>query len=435
MFRRILTFVAASVAAMSLVACQDDSKPTIEFERILYTVYQKGSVDVALTISEPASSALTVPLIFSGNAEKGTDYEVSAESITIAPGETSGTVTVRDKGLNEEKQISLGFTAPVGYNIGTKLVAVVSPDMQEGLVYSFTLDRAYAHESLIATINVTGTVSGKSFKATNDIIVPLSISGEGASHLTFVNSDMQKMHDVMHAPTMVIKAGENSATAKFKVSENFSGDENAILSVNTNEDSRFIPGDKHSVSIAVRGVQTPDKLVGTWKFNKVFDLVEMNEWFAEYEDDVNALPTHNNGFTLTFSKEADGSISLTPGGTGDFNNFFRKATINIAEPKNPCPKAIILGKHSTFEQNQWYENTSMPYQFNTYYKLSSANRSFSSTKESLGEAIVVFNLVDEGLIMEFRDYDEPGFGEMWWSLDEAFQTEMFSFASLFTKEK
>ena len=39
MFRRILTFVAASVAAMSLVACQDDSKPTIEFERILYTVY------------------------------------------------------------------------------------------------------------------------------------------------------------------------------------------------------------------------------------------------------------------------------------------------------------------------------------------------------------------------------------------------------------
>lgn len=125
----------------------------------------------------------------------------------------------------------------------------------------------------------------------------------------------------------------------------------------------------------------------------------MNEWFAEYEDDVNALPTHNNGFTLTFSKEADGSISLTPGGTGDFNNFFRKATINIAEPKNPCPKAIILGKHSTFEQNQWYENTSMPYQFNTYYKLSSANRSFSSTKESLGEAIVVFNLVDEGLIM------------------------------------
>ena len=427
MFRRILTFVAASVAAMSLVACQDDSKPTIEFERILYTVYQKGSVDVALTISEPASSALTIPLVFSGNAEKGTDYEVSAESITIAPGETSGTVTVRDKGLNEEKQISLGFTAPVGYNIGTKLVAVVSPDMQEGLVYSFTLDRAYAHESLIATLNVTGTVSGKDFKATEDITVPLTISGPGASYLESTGTGAQNY--------AVIKAGDNKATAKFKVSENFSGDENAILSVNTNEDSRFIPGDKHSVSIAVRGVQTPDKLVGTGKFNKVFDLVEMNEWFAEYEDDVNALPTHNNGFTLTFSKEADGSITLTPGGTGYFNNFFRKATINIAEPKNPCPKAIILGKHSAFEQNQWYENTSMPYQFNTYYKLSSANRSFSSTKESLGEAIVVFNLVDEGLIMEFRDYDEPGFGEMWWSLDEAFQTEMFSFASLFTKVK
>lgn len=427
MFKRILTFVAASVAAMSLVACQDDSKPTIEFERILYTVYQKGSVDVALTISEPASSALTVPLIFSGNAEKGTDYEVSAESITIAPGETSGTVTVRDKGLNEEKQISLGFTAPVGYNIGTKLVAVVSPDMQEGLVYSFALDRAYAHESLIAIINVTGTVSGKDFKATEDITVPLTISGPGASYLESTDTGAQNY--------AVIKAGDNKATAQFKVSETFSGDENAVLTVNTNDDSRFIPGDNHSVSIAVRGVQTPDKLIGTWKFNKIFDLDELNEFFAEMEDDIDALPTHNDGFTLTFAKEADGSVSLTPGVTGDFKNFFRKATVKLAAPMNSCAKAITLGKYTAYELNQFLGNTSMVYQFNTYYELSSANRSFSSTSESLGKATVVFNLVDDGLVMELRDYNEPPFGEMWADGWTKFDPELFGFASLFTKEK
>lgn len=427
MFKRILTFVAASVAAMSLVACQDDSKPTIEFERILYTVYQKGSVDVALTISEPASSALTVPLIFSGNAEKGTDYEVSAESITIAPGETSGTVTVRDKGLNEEKQISLGFTAPVGYNIGTKLVAVVSPDMQEGLVYSFALDRAYAHESLIAIINVTGTVSGKDFKATEDITVPLTISGPGASYLESTDTGAQNY--------AVIKAGDNKATAKFKVSETFSGDENAVLTVNTNDDSRFIPGDNHSVSIAVRGVQTPDKLIGTWKFNKIFDLDELNEFFAGMEDDIDALPTHNDGFTLTFAKEADGSVSLTPGGTGDFNNFFRKATVKLAAPMNSCAKTITLGKYTAYELNMMFGSTSMVYQFNTYYELSSANRSFSSTNESLGKATVVFNLVDDGLVMELRDYNEPPFGEMWADGWTKFDPEMFGFASLFTKEK
>ena len=33
MFRRILTFVAASVAAMSLVSCEKDDTPKIECEK------------------------------------------------------------------------------------------------------------------------------------------------------------------------------------------------------------------------------------------------------------------------------------------------------------------------------------------------------------------------------------------------------------------
>jgi hypothetical protein len=34
------------------------------------------------------------------------------------------------------------------------------------------------------------------------------------------------------------------------------------------------------------------------------------------------------------TKEADGSVSLTPGGSGDFMNFFRKCTVTLASPIN-----------------------------------------------------------------------------------------------------
>ena len=68
----------------------------------------------------------------------------------------------------------------------------------------------------------------------------------------------------------------------------------------------------------------------------------------------------------------------------------------------------------------------------SYYKLSVANRAFSSETETLGEAVVIFTLVDGGLQVEFRDYDTPPFGEMWW--DTGFDADMFGFASLFVKK-
>lgn len=430
--KRILYFMAAIAAAISFASCSEDGKPTIEFERVLYTIYQNGSVDVALTVSEPAAADVTVPLIFSGDAVKGTDYSVSAESVTIKAGETAASVKVTNISLTDDKQLTLGFNVPSGYNLGTRLVAVVSPDSQEALVYSFSMTRGYALESYVATINVTGTVSGKDVVTTEDITIPLQVSGAGASNLVFTVSDETKTTPAP-APYAVLKAGETSASVKFTVPDGFSGDDEAVLSVQPGED-RFIAGDNSSVSIAVRGVQTPDKLIGTWKFSKVYDKDELDMWFEEMEDDPEALPTHNEGFTLTFAKESDGSVSVTPAGSGDFMNFFRKATVSLCAPKNATASSIALGKYTVLDNNQFVtEARGYAYQANTYYKVSSANRAFSKDSETLGEAVVVFSLSDDGLTMEFRDYDTPPFGEMWWD-DGKFDPDMFGFASLFVKQ-
>lgn len=450
MFKKFMTFVTVAVAALSLASCEKEGgkeTPVLEFEKILYTVYDKGTVDVVIKSNVAVAEDVTIPVTFSGEAEKGVDYkivarddkgnEIAAEDVvTIEAGKTAGAITVKNISLSEKKQISVSFAVPEGYAAGTKKTAVVAPDSQEALVYSFQMARGYALESFVTTIKVTGTVSGTDFKAAEDITIPLSLTGEGASVLQFVEegADTRSIAAAAKGPYAVLKAGQNSATVKFTVPEGYSGDKEALLAVDSDADSRFIEGGAtETVSIAVRGLQTPDKLVGTWKFSKVFDKATIIELWADPDllaTDESELPIHNEGFTLTFTKEDDGSVKLTPGGTGDFTKFFRTAIVTLGEPVNQTKPSIILGKHTSYDCNMFIQNDpdGTGYQFDTYYKLSSANRAFSADVETLGESTIIFNLTDNGLVVEFRDYEDE-FVEIL-----GFDPDFNSFPSLFVKE-
>ncbi|MDD6253425.1 MAG: hypothetical protein PUA96_05155 [Bacteroidales bacterium] len=432
MLKKILIFIAVSTAAMSSMSCSTDDSPSIEFNNILYTVYERGSVDVKLYISEPAATALNIPLTFGGNASEGIDYEVSSKSVSIAAGETEGFVTISNISLSTEKQLSLSFSAPAGYRLGAKNVAVVAADPAEALVYSFAYESADVLEGYVARINVTGAVSGKDVVTSEDIAIPISVSGEGAGHLVFIPE--AKSQPVL-SPCAMLYAGETSATVRFKVEDGYSGDLAALLTVNSDQATRFIPGDNEDMILNLKGLQTPDKLVGTWEFKEIFSLEEIELFFMDEEDDPDLLPTHNEGFTLTFAKEPDGSISITPSGDGDFSNFFRKATVTLSAPvvENMTSEGYALGSYTTSESNMFMADAGYPEQINTYYKLSSANRAFSAESESLGESTVVFALMKDGLHVEFRDYDQPPFGESWWGWG-GYDPDMFGFASLFVKK-
>lgn len=454
MFKKFMTFVTVAVAALSLASCEKEGgkeTPVLEFEKILYTVYDKGTVDVVIKSNVAVAEDVTIPVTFSGEAEKGVDYkivakddegnEIAAEDVvTIEAGKTAGAITVKNISLSEKKQISVSFAVPEGYAAGTKKTAVVAPDSQEALIYSFQMARGYALESFVTTIKVTGTVSGTDFKAAEDITIPLSLTGEGASVLQFVEEKETEGGASTTSiaapvwPYAVLKAGQTSATVKFTVPEGYSGDKEALLAVDSDADSRFIEGGAtETVSIAVRGLQTPDKLVGTWKFSKVYDKATIIELWADPDllgTDESELPIHNEGFTLTFTKEDDGSVKLTPGGTGDFTKFFRTAIVTLGEPINQTKPSIILGKHTTYDCNMFIQNDpdGTGYQFDTYYKLSSANRAFSADVETLGESTVIFNLTDNGLVVEFRDYEDELVEIL------GFDPDFSSFPSLFVKE-
>ncbi|MGM9739035.1 MAG: hypothetical protein ACI3ZP_00365 [Candidatus Cryptobacteroides sp.] len=412
--------MAILALAFLSVACSEDDKITVEFEKTLYTVHGGGSVDIAVNVSEPAASDISIGLLFSGSASAD-KYAASFDTVTIPAGETSGTVTISDIKISQEEQIVIGIASlPSGYTLGAKSVTIVTVDAEELLICSFTSTADNAIGSYRARIDVSGAVSGKDLSLNEDVIIPLTVSGAAASYLNFGGE-----------PHALLKAGDKVAIAEFSLNPGFEEGAEVKLGIKEGED-RILIGNNDAMTLKLYGADIPAALLGTWTFDHVFDLEDLEYFFAEMEDDATLLPTHNEGFTLTFAKDEAGMITVTPNDKGDFANFFRTATVTPTEPINYSSEGVVTGMNTVSEVNMFMAMEDYDVHTCSYYKLSVANRAFSSEKESLGEAVVIFTLVDGGLQVEFRDYDTPPFGEMWW--DKDFDADMFGFASLFVKK-
>jgi hypothetical protein len=426
MVKRFMTFVAAAIAAAaSFASCDKDDKPTVEFEKSFYTVHAQRDVDVTVVLSEPATSDISVGITAAG-ATSGSEYELTGVPVSVKAGQTTGTFSVKNLGLTEEKQLKLSIVAPSGYKAGTKELTVITPDPEETLVYSFKATSAEVLGSYTVQMTVTGVESGEDLSLGSDVVIPMSITGDAAKYIVYDTT-------LGDGPCAVLPAGKRTASFSFSLSEGFTDGDAVTVSVNLDKAERFIPGDNETIQLTFFSVNVPDNLLGTWTFDKVFDADELMMWFEEMEDDSALLPLNNTGFTLTFSKDAAGIVTVTPNDKGDFANYFREATVIPTEPKNYSSEGKVVGKNAVEECTMFMAEAGYEVHTNRYYKLSSANRAFSKTKETLGEAVVVFTVIDGGLVVELRDYDTPPFGENWWS-DAKFDADMFSFASLFKKQ-
>lgn len=411
--------MAILTLALFSVACSEEGKITVEFEKTLYTVHGGGSVDIAVNVSEPAASDISIGLLFSGSASAD-KYAASFDTVTIPAGETTGTVTISDIRISQEEQIVVGIVScPSGYTPGAKSVTIVTVDAEELLVCSFATTSDNAIGSYRARIDVSGAVSGKDLSLNEDVVIPLTASGAAASYLNFGGE-----------PHALLKAGDKVAIAEFSLNPGFEEGAEVKLSIKEGED-RILIGNNETITLKLYGAEIPEELLGTWTFDHAFALEEIEYFFGEMEDDITLLPTHNEGFTLTFEKDNAGIITVTPNDKGDFAKFFRTATVTPTEPINYSSEGEVTGMNTVSEINMFMASEDYDVHTCSYYKLSEANRAFSSEVETIGEAVVIFTLVEGGLQVEFRDYDTPPFGEMWW--DSEFDADMFGFASLFVK--
>ena len=403
-----------AIAALAVTACQktDKVEPTAEFAQTLYNLELSGSVDIQLNVSPAPQSALTVPVTINGGTA-GTDFTVSSTSFSVPAGATSATITLSDKNLAGGSSLTLKISDGVGYKAGTKATSVVSVAKMDPVTYSFNTASATLYEKANLTLNLGSPVQ-------KEVRLPVVLEGDGAAS---ISCDKE----------IVIPGGAKTARLTLKMADmEFSGEK--TVKVKLTVPDYFVAGEIPEVTVTLKEAQIPAKLVGTWAFEKVFDEEEYLLWFEEEKDDPELVPVNNEGFTLTFAENEDGDIVLTPGGNGDFSAYFREAVVTLATPMNTTSDAELVGEFAAMESNMFMADEGIDSEVNTYYTLSVVNRAFSPETETLGPAVIAICLDGDHLYLQFRDMDQPPFGEMWWD-DAHFDPDMFGVASLFIRQE
>lgn len=422
--KRILTLIALAAAVTVTASCDKEGgkeTPTVEFARVFYQLYSESSVDISVRLSQAAEQDVVIPLEFTcSTAVIGENYTVSGVEVTVKAGETSGSITITDVDTEYLNEITVSILeVPAGFIRGSRMTTIVTTYYIEDKIYSFDFDSADLLDRYIAKLSVEGTVSGSEFVFAEETVIPVTISGDGASLCS------------IEGEGAVFEAGSNTGTVTLIINDaSYAGNAPVNISLNTDDEDDFIEGDIPAMTITVKGVLSPATLLGTWEFDEVLDLEELELWFMELGDDTELLPTHNDGFTITFGG-SDGNYTITPNDQGDFANYYRSATIAHTAPLNPTTGSITLGEYTSDEAQMYVSEVDTPRQQITYFKLSQVNRAFSADTETLGEGTIAMRLRNDGkLEIYIKDYDQPPFGEMWW---DGFDPDMFSFASTFTK--
>ncbi|BAU12929.1 FG-GAP repeat protein [Leptolyngbya sp. NIES-3755] len=180
-------------------------RPLVEFPTTSRVIKPTGTFDVTASIDAPTTQEVRVPLEFGGTAVRGTDYTIPA-FITIAPGQTTGSVTLT--GLNTsptvgDKTIELRIGTPTNADRSpqdsTKTVLLTRMSDNDCFTPDFNGDRRVdipwrnvnSTETAIWLINGTSAVDGAAPGATGpnwEIVSTRDFNADGKTDLLWRNS-------------------------------------------------------------------------------------------------------------------------------------------------------------------------------------------------------------------------------------------------------
>lgn len=235
----------------------DDAQPMVSLSLSGSPVAENaGTVTVTATLASPSSQAVTVDLGYTGTATNGTDYNVSATSIVIAAGQTTGTATITTEtdttDENDETVIvdityvtngtedgSQQVTATISDDDALPTLSIDDPSITEGdagtvnLQYTVTLSAASGKTVTVdyTTADGTATSAGGDYATTSGTI-------------TFNPGQITKIITVVISGDTL---EENSET----VLVNLSGSSNATIA--DSEGSGTITNDEADTTVPVFG--------------------------------------------------------------------------------------------------------------------------------------------------------------------------------------
>ena len=388
--------IACLLLSMCFVACNDDDSeekgPQLAFSKLIYTLDAENPLEVEIQVSEPVQANTSVKFNVRGAAVQGEEYELSADEFVIPAGERTASITVTPKNNFEGgKTIKLELSPVEGYVLGEYNFTLIEVLTKGQLICAFAEENYVLPGELEVRMNAKDANTGKYFSASTDTKVPF-IVGEHSTAIEHVHYEFVDNPDKM----FVIPAKKSYGTIKIKFLKWEEGKTTLFLLVPDGND-RVLPGDVDQTEIYIKGMTTPDRLVGKWAFKEVtsIEYLRENNWYGGL-DEVAHLPENN--LPTDILEFVDGGAKLKVHATGDMAKYFRDCDVKFLRE----------------QQLYLYELAGIgrpPMVTASMLELSQANVNFSGTNEKLRAVQVGFRLLDDKETLEVTvlDYEPTDF--------------------------
>ena len=392
--------IACLLLSMCFVACNDDDSeekgPQLAFSKLIYTLDAENPLEVEIQVSEPVQANTSVKFNVRGAAVQGEEYELSADEFVIPAGERTASITVTPKNNFEGgKTIKLEIRPLLGdhiqYVLGEYNFTLIEVLTKGQLICAFAEENYVLPGELEVRMNAKDANTGKYFSASTDTKVPF-IVGKHSTAIEHVHYEFVDNPDKM----FVIPAKKSYGTIKIKFLKWEEGKTTLFLLVPDGND-RVLPGDVDQTEIYIKGMTTPDRLVGKWAFKEVtsIEYLRENNWYGGL-DEVAHLPENN--LPTDILEFVDGGAKLKVHATGDMAKYFRDCDVKFLRE----------------QQLYLYELAGIgrpPMVTASMLELSQANVNFSGTNEKLRAVQVGFRLLDDKETLEVTvlDYEPTDF--------------------------
>ena len=388
--------IACLLLSMCFVACNDDDSeekgPQLAFSKLIYTLDAENPLEVEIQVSEPVQANTSVKFNVRGVAVQGEEYELSADEFVIPAGESTASITVTPKNNFEGgKTIKLELSPVEGYVLGEYNFTLIEVLTKGQLICSFQEENYVLPGEVEIRMDAKDANTGKYFSASTDTKVPF-IVGKHSTAIEHVHYEFVDNPDKM----FVIPAKKSYGTIKIKFLKWEEGKTTLFLLVPDGND-RVLPGDVDQTEIYIKGMTTPDRLVGKWAFKEVtsIEYLRENNWYGGL-DEVAHLPENN--LPTDILEFVDGGAKLKVHATGDMAKYFRD-----------CDAKFLRE-----QQLYLYELAGIgrpPMVTASMLELSQANVNFCGTNEKLRAVQVGFRLLDDKETLEVTvlDYEPTDF--------------------------
>lgn len=308
--KKFLFFVVA--AATALVACNpvnEESTPSVSFEMPFPDMAGDVGTFRLLVSDYSGTEPVTIPVAFGGTAEKGVDYEVSAEEFVYGGQNPITSISITQLTFNENKEITLTLGVPAGFKGGKYTVSAFSIVGKIGYAsFSLSEDKLVGSGSIeVVTLDDNGQ------KLNLDVQTEIAVSVDTKLSTAVEGVHFQFVDDVKAA---VVEQGENKGYVKIELIGDLDPSKNKI--VLDISDRRFKIGQTKSVEITMDSYWA--KMNGTWQMTELITdkAFFIDAWMAD-NSQLDGFPEFNEADKFTIDVANNKFI---PSFSSTFKNYF-----------------------------------------------------------------------------------------------------------------